>query len=210
MKIHDISQPIRPGMPVWPGDEPFTYNWTMRLGEGESCNLSSVTMSVHTGTHMDAPFHFDASGPDIASVPLHHCMGPVRVLQVRSSGGLGTVDLEAFEWKDVQRVILKTNSIPSGDVDFDAGFTYLTENGAQFLGQLGLLLLGTDAPSVDAFDSKTLRAHHILLRHKVVLLEGLHLTGVEPGDYELIALPLRFSGLDGSPVRAILLEREQP
>ncbi len=204
MQIYDISQTICKGIAVWPGDQRFHFRWTMKLGDGDSCNASAVTMSNHTGTHVDAPFHFDMSGADIGSVPLTHYLGPVRVVALQVDQAITAADLEKLDWRGVERVIFKTRASSVPEDQFDRSFVYLQEDGAQFLGERGLLLVGTDAPSVDVFSSKTLRSHKILLEHGTAILEGARLAHVPEGDYELICLPLKFGGLDGSPVRAVL------
>jgi len=204
MEIFDISQTIREGIAVWPGDQRFRFHWTMRLHAGDSCNVSAVTMSVHTGTHLDAPYHFDNSGADIGTVTLTHYLGSVRVLALPVEGVIAAADLESLDWHGVERVLFKTGASDLPEDQFDRNFVYLGEDGAEFLGKRGLLLVGTDAPSIDAFESKTLGSHRILFKHGVAILEGARLGHVPPGDYELICLPLKLRGLDGSPVRAIL------
>jgi arylformamidase len=204
MKIYDISQTIREGMAVWPGDQEFRLNWNMQLRQGHSCNVSNVTMSIHTGTHLDAPYHFDEAGAGIADVPLEHYLGPARVLDLPVNGQIRVADLRRIDWAGVERVLFKTRVSDLPEDRFDETFVFLSHEGAEYLGGLGLRLVGTDAPSIDAFESKDLLSHKILLRHSIAILEGVRLGSVPPGDYELIALPLKFAGLDGSPVRAIL------
>jgi arylformamidase len=161
-------------------------------------------MSVHTGTHVDAPFHFDPAGEDISGVPLDRFLGPARVVECAGNGPLDAAQLAGYPLEQVQRVLFKTraSAVPPGR--FEKDFVSLTEDAADFLGCRGILLVGTDAPSVDGFSSKTMSVHKKLLRYGIAILEGVRLAEVPPGDYELIALPLRFRGLDGSPVRAIL------
>jgi arylformamidase len=204
MKIFDISQTLREDIAVWPGDCPFTRRWTMRLVRGDSCNTSAVTLSVHTGTHLDAPHHVSDSGPDIGSVSLDHYMGPARIVDLPADSRITVRALESFDWNGVARVLFKTRAsgVPEGQLDPD--YPHLSEDGAHYLASLGLVLVGTDAPSVDAFDSNDLPAHRILLSRNVAILEGARLGEVTAGDYELICLPLRLAGLDGSPVRAVL------
>jgi arylformamidase len=204
MKIYDISQNLRVGMPVWPGDQDFQFRWTMRLNQGDSYNVSTVTMSAHTGTHVDAPLHFDDSGPGVAALDLTPYLGPVRVMALRANAAITASDLIKEEWRNVARVLFKTRPDDAPELQFDRSFAYLSEDCAGFLGERGLLLVGTDSPSVDAFGSLTFDAHKILQKHRVAILEGVRLAHVPEGDYELICLPLKLEGLDGSPVRAIL------
>ena len=204
MPIYDISQTITRGIGVWPGDRKFRCEWTMRISEGDSCNVSSITMSVHTGTHVDAPFHFDPSGADIAGVSLDRFIGPARVVECVGTEPLSAATLERYPLDAVERVLFKTSAslVPSNR--FERNFLFLTEDGAEYLGRRNLRLVGIDSPSVDDFSSKSMSAHKTLLRYEISILEGVRLSEVPPGDYELIALPLRLAGLDGSPVRAIL------
>jgi arylformamidase len=204
MQIYDISQTIARGIGVWPGDRRFRSEWTLRMTDGDPCNVSSVTMSVHTGTHADAPYHFDPSGADIAGVSLDRFIGPARVIEYLDPEPLSAAKLEHLPLDAVERVLFKTRAslVPSNR--FERDFVSLTEDAAEYLGRRNLRLVGTDAPSVDDFSARSMPAHKVLLRYEVAILEGLRLSEVPPGDYELIALPLRFAGLDGSPVRAIL------
>ncbi len=204
MEIYDISQTLQEGMGVWPGDQKYRVRWTMRLESGDSCNVSALTMSAHTGTHLDAPYHFDKVGCDIAAVALSHYVGPARVVQLETGAAITELALEGLDWKGVTRVLFRTRASALPEGRFERNFAHISEDAAEFLGNLGLLLVGTDAPSVDAFDSKDMASHKVLLKHGVSILEGVRLGHVPPGDYELICLPLKLAGLDGSPVRAIL------
>jgi arylformamidase len=206
MTIIDISQPISPETAVFPGDTPFSREWVMRIEDGSSCNVSTMRMSVHCGTHTDAPLHFDGRGADMASVDLDPYIGPCRVIEVRGAGDpplVPAVELTADRLRGVRRVLLRTSD-RSGWDRFDPTFTAVGPQAAQALVRAGVVLVGIDTPSVDHADSKDLAGHHVLLRGGVAILENLDLSRVEPGDYELIALPLRIVGSDSSPVRAIL------
>jgi arylformamidase len=204
MTIFDISQTIQEGITVWPGDQKFRRRWNMRLESGQSCNLSAVTMSLHTGTHIDAPYHFDDSGPDVGSLELGRYFGPARVVTMNVERCISSPDLAALSWEGVERVLFKTRPSGWSEARFDSNFVYLAEDAAGFLGERGVLLVGTDSPSVDAFDSKNMKTHKTLLGHGTAILEGIRLSHVPDGDYELICLPLKMAGADGSPVRAIL------
>ena len=205
MQIYDISQTLREGMAVFPGDQEFRRHWTMQLRKGDGCNLSAVTMSTHTGTHLDAPFHFDESGSDITAVPLRHYIGPARVASMNVRECITRVELERLNWDGVERVLFKTRSTNLPENQFDPEFVYLSEDGADFLAGRALLLVGIDTPSVDGYTSTTPHSHNILLGHRVAILEGTRLADVPDGDYDLVCLPLKFAGLEGSPVRAILI-----
>ena len=209
MPVYDISQTISEQIAVWPGDQKFRLRWSMRIKEGDSCNVSAVTLSAHTGTHLDAPYHFDDNGLDIGSMPLQPCIGPARVFRLpENHGAISAAVLEGLDWRGVERALFRTSASDWGEDRFRRDFPFLSEDGADFLASRSLLLVGTDAPSMDAFASKTMSCHKKLLAGGIAILEGARLAHVPPGDYELICLPLKLSGLDGSPVRAILRSRE--
>ena len=173
-------------------------------------NVGAVTMSVHTGAHADAPYHFDERGADIASVDLSSYVGPCVVAEVPpGADGIRPGDLPAGladALASAPRLLLRTYaSRPSA---FDPRMRHLTPETADHLADLGVVLVGLDTDSMDAFDSKDLPSHHRLATRGVAILEGLDLSAAEPGTYDLVALPLRLVGADGSPVRAVLLERD--
>jgi arylformamidase len=210
-RIYDLSPRIEPGFPVWPGDTPFSSRLIQSLAEGASVNLSALTTTPHLGSHADAPFHSEPDGVSIADLPLAPYLGPCRVVEVPPEPlieprHLGEIALG--ELGDPPRLLLKTGSMPplAAGAPFPERFSALSPELARLLGERGVLLVGLDTPSVDPFDSKTLDAHHALAAGGVVNLEGLDLSRVPPGIYELIALPLNLAGLDASPVRAVLRE----
>jgi arylformamidase len=162
-------------------------------------------MSVHTGTHLDAPLHFHDAGTAIGGVPLHPCLGPARVFAVPPGQNTITREfLASLDWDGVERALFRTPASDRAETRFYRDFVHLAEDGAQDLARRNILLVGTDAPSIEAFACKTLACHQILAARGTLILEGARLAHVSPGDYELICLPLKFSNLDGSPVRAIL------
>jgi arylformamidase len=209
-RILDISRPVAPGVPVWPGDTPYAFrlNWT--IGPGCPVNVGHITMSPHTGAHADAPFHFDPDGADAASVDLSKYVGPCVVAVARpGKDGLSPPDLppgtEAL-LRDAPRLLVRTyDARPAA---FDEHLRHLTPARADWLAERGVVLVGLDSDSMDSFSSKELPCHHRLTRHGIAILEGLDLSAVAPGVYDLIALPLRLVGADASPVRAVLLERD--
>jgi arylformamidase len=204
MEIFDISQTLREGMAVWPGDEEFAVRWSMQIRAGASCNVSCLKMSAHTGTHLDAPYHFDNGGADIAAVDLSRYIGPARVVEMNVGTCIRAADLSALDWAGVERVLFRTRASEVCEGEWDRGFSYLAEDAAELIGGKRIQLVGTDAPSVDEVNSKDLPTHKTLLRCGIAILEGVRLAHVVPGDYELVCLPLKLAGLDGSPVRAIL------
>ncbi len=208
MKIYDISEPISEETAVFPGDTPFSREWVMRMEEECSCNVSTMRMSVHLGTHTDAPLHYRPGDADIASADLSAYMGRCRVLEVGGEGKPSLVPaaaLPADMLEGIDRLLLRTSDAHDHR-SFDEGFTALGPAAAEAVVAAGLRLVGIDTPSMDHATSKELDAHKILQAGGVALLENLDLTGVPEGDYELIALPLKIVGSDSSPVRAILRE----
>lgn len=201
--IYDISQPISSVTAVWPGDKHFAHAWTMRISRGDSCNVSCLHLSAHTGTHADAPFHYLENGSTVDQLDLHRYLGRARVATIHADRAIQTEHLEAMDWRGVERILFRTAAQPPLE-RFNENFIFIDEEAAAWIAAQKILLVGTDAPSVDAFSSKTLPSHKILFSQRVAILEGLWLADVPEGDYELIALPLRLVGLDASPVRAIL------
>jgi len=204
MQIFDISQNLTSGIDVWPGDPEFRPRWAARIRDGAPSNVSAIDMCVHTGTHIDAPFHLGDSGNDIAGIPPHYFIGAARVVSLEVERRIRASDLSTLDWDHVERVLFKTRNSRKPENSIEPDFIYLSADAAEFLAERRMLLVGIDAPSVDAADSEDLPSHRILLRHEIAILEGARLEGVSPGDYELICLPLKLAGLDGSPVRAIL------
>jgi arylformamidase len=201
----DATIPCAPNTPPWPGDTPMSCGWTMRLADGESVNLSTITMSPHVGTHADAPLHVRDGGRASDSLPVPHFNGLVHVVDVRDLTGAITLSLlgERLQVTEPMRVFLRTGaSVAEGR--FPLSWAWLDDSAAAALAIRGLRLLGTDAPSVDARDSKTLLTHHACFDHGASVLENVDLRDVSPGTYELRALPMRLQGLDAAPVRALL------
>jgi arylformamidase len=205
VRIHDISQPLGTGTPVWPGDQPVRLDWTMSRARGDSVNVAALTLSVHAGTHADGPRHCDDAGARPAELDLAPFLGPALLVDGR---GRESLDLDAVEGIDLERAerILFRTRATADTAAFPLRFAALTPGLARRLGDAGIRLVGTDAPSVDPFDSKTLTAHRALTAGGVAILENLVLDGVGPGRYTLVALPLRLVEADSSPVRAVLLE----
>jgi arylformamidase len=207
LEIYDISRTICEGIPVWPGDPEFECSRTMLRRDGAQCNVSAFRMGTHTGTHIDAPFHLDDTGIDVAGIPFRNLIGPARVYSISAGECIRAADLELLNWDGVKRVLFKTSKTGLSGDGFDRRYIFLDTGASEFLVKRGILLVGTDAPSVDPFESEDLPSHKILLHHGAVILEEALLSAVLPGEYELVCLPLKFAGLDGSPVRAILLRK---
>jgi len=208
MRVWDISEPLEPQSATFPGDTPFSQEWVARQERGASCNVSTIRVSTHVGTHTDAPLHYDVKGADMASVPLDAYLGRCRVIAVRGEGSPSLVPASALpeaKLRGAERVLLRTSDSHDHRT-WNHGFTALGPAAAKAIADAGVKLVGIDTPSMDHADSKDLSGHHALYAGRVAILENLDLSGVPEGDYELIALPLRIVGGDSSPVRAILRE----
>jgi arylformamidase len=200
----DISPLIDPSIAVWPGDMPFSRNVSMDLAAGGNLTLSDIRTTLHVGAHTDAPSHYSVAGDDIARRSLHYYLGPCSVVHVEGARGRRIVpgDLATKE-ELAERVLFRTESFPDPH-SWNDDFASLSPELVDWLHDRGVITVGIDTPSVDPFESKALEAHQALARHDMANLEGLVLDRVAEGRYELIALPLRIAGADGSPVRAVL------
>ena len=203
-KIWDISQVLRLGLPVWPGDTAFAFERTWLMEDGSPVNVGRMTMSTHSGSHGDAPLHYSATAADIASVDLDPYLGQCLVVDARAAEGAVEIgDLPELDGST--RVLLRTfENFPHDQ--WDSGFTAIAPETIAWLAEQGVRLIGTDAPSVDPQESKTMDAHKAVLAADMRILEGLVLDDVPPGRYELIALPLKIAGGDAGLCRAILRE----
>jgi len=187
----------------WPGDTPFSSEWVAHLEAGAAVTVSRVTTSPHNGTHADAPSHFLAGAPGIDGVDPGKYVGPCRVVERVGSGPLTPEEVRKWRPRRGDRILVRTRR----RVDprrFPARFAHLTGESAAVLAVAGVVLFGIDTPSVDHRESRTMAAHRALLAGGVAILENLDLTKATPGRWELIAPPLRWTGLDAAPVRALL------
>ena len=201
--IYDITPTITPGLAVWPGDTPPTRHVLLDLARGDNLTLSALHATVHLGAHADAPSHYGAEAPTIDRVDLQRYVGPCQVVRVAASrGALLTPDAINTEITE-PRVLLATGTYPDPST-FNTDFAALSPELIDWLAGLGVNLVGVDTPSVDPADSKDLPAHNAFLKNDMYILEGLVLSNVPEGRYELIALPLKLVGFDASPVRAVL------
>jgi arylformamidase len=206
MKIWDISPPVDAGAPVFPGDTPFSQRWAATIGPGCPVNVSAITLSPHVGAHADAPLHYDAHGAPIGAVALDPFLGPCRVIHAIGVGALVRPEHVAHALADLPpRVLVRTYERAPLDRFDDELAAYAPETIEQ-LADLGVRLVGIDTASIDPAASKTLDSHQVIRRRGLRVLENLVLDEVAEGDYELIALPLRLTTADASPVRAILRE----
>ena len=204
-RLWDISPSVAPGFPVFPGDAPFSLRWTWRIGPGCPVNVSELTMSPHTGSHADAPLHYEQGAASVGELPLDPYLGPCRVIHAVGARPLVQPEDIAPQLQAAPpRVLLRTYArVPAG---WDRAFAAVAPAAIDLLQANGVRLVGIDTPSVDPEQSKALDSHQRLRAHGMAVLEGLVLDGVPPGDYELIALPLKWRGVDARPVRAVLRE----
>lgn len=205
-RIWDISQPLRPGIPVWPGDTEYAELCTWQMGVAGPVNVSRITLSTHTGTHADAPLHYTPHGASAGELDLQRYIGPCRVITVSgTTPGVTPEEVGEQLAPEIERVLLRTYRQAPLD-DWDPHFRSLAVETVELLARSGVVLVGVDTPSLDAQDSKTLAAHKAAAHHGLAILESLVLDAVPDGDYELIAVPLRLVNLDAAPVRAVLRE----
>lgn len=201
--IIDISPPVSPASGHFGGDTPFRVERPWRLVDGDSCSVSRVTTSTHIGAHADAPAHYLAGGPTIDQVDLEAYLGPCQLLRVPVDAELDADALRAaVDPVATPRVLYCGHR--ENRVDFPPAYPLLSIGAIRWAAEQGLRLLGTDAPSMDPADSQELPRHKALGEAGIAILENLALSHVEPGRYELIALPLRWEGLEAAPVRAVL------
>jgi len=213
MRIHDISLPISARLPVWPGDPPVVVSFHQHLERGDGCTLSHLSLSTHAGTHVDAPAHFLAGGTTVDTLALAALIGPALVVDV----GPVSAITAAVLWDlaiplQVERLLFRTRNSAkwaAGEERFGEDFVAITEDGAQWLVERKVRLVGVDYLSVAPFAAPE-PTHRVLLAAGVLVVEGLNLHDVVPGDYELVCLPLRLEGTDGAPARAVLIERDCP
>ena len=213
MQVIDISQPLGRQTAVWPGDRAFGLEWTLSRERGDAVSVAAMRTSVHVGTHVDGPLH-TGEGAAVGALPLEPFIGPAVVVDARPHVGgdpplVGVEALGGVRAGDHPRVLLRTRDADD-PARFPERFAALSPALCRALSEGGFVLVGTDAPSVDPVDSKALEAHGILREAGIPNLENLALSGVAPGSYTLVALPLRLVEADSSPVRAVLLSAGIP
>jgi arylformamidase len=205
MKIIDITVPVEAAVPVYPGNTPFSLEAIKRVARGDSSNVSTLHMSAHSGTHVDAPRHFFDDGPGVEGLALEMLMGRARVIELTTRKGIVPEDFAGLDLSEDVRLLIKTaNSRLWGSPEFHTDYVGVTEAGAKFLVERGIKVVGVDYLSVEQFKTPGAPAHHVLLGSGTIVIEGLNLRDVEPGIYDLICLPLRIVGADGAPARALL------
>lgn len=205
-KYWDISIPLKDGMVCWPGDNAPSIEQIAFMDRGDMCNVTKLHMSVHTATHMDAPRHFIHSGVGIDQTPVDALIGPARVVEIFDPSAIRRGELEGVAPRAGERLLFKTKNSREawGKPEFDKDFVYIADEGARYLVECGVRTVGVDYLSIGGFYHDTVETHVTILGAGIAVIEGLDLSEVEPGDYELICLPLKIAGADGAPARAVL------
>ncbi len=210
MKIHDISISISPGMVTYPGDPKVSLEPVLQVAKGDNANVSQLCMGDHTGTHVDPPVHFIPGGKTEDQLDLSVLYGPVRVLDMTQvAKAITPQDLDRAQLPaNTRRVLFKTSNsrLWRENKGFDKDFVAISWEAATWLVDHDLQLVGIDYLSVEPFGVKPANTHVTLLRAGVIIVEGLNLDGIAPGDYTLACLPLKIQNGDGGPCRAILIE----
>ena len=202
----DISVPLRPGIVQWPGDPRLRIERIRDMAQGEICNVSTLSMCVHTGTHMDAPLHFIADARSMEKMPLDATIGPARVIESKDRESIKAEELRPHKIKPGERILFKTrNSRTSWKSDeFDEDFVYISQEAARYLARCRIRGVGVDYLSVGGFKKDAVETHRALLGAGIWIIEGLNLAMIKPGRYELVCLPLKVLGVEGAPARAVL------
>lgn len=202
----DVSVPLKTGMVHWPGDPDFRLTRPQDLGRGDVCTVSEIALGVHTGTHMDAPSHFVRDAASMDALPIEAVIGPARVIGVRHPDVVPTDELREHDIRPGDRVLFKTRNSPRcWETDaFQEDFVYIPRDTAAYLVDRGVRTVGVDYLSVAGYHHDLVETHETLLRAGIWVIEGLNLTAIEPGLYDLICLPLRIAGAEGAPARAVL------
>lgn len=203
--IHDVSVPLRGGMVTWPGDAPFAAERVSDIAAGDKNTLSALHMGAHSGTHVDAPAHFLADGETVDRMPLGLMAGRAKVIGIEDRERVTVEELERHSITSGDRVLFRTrNGRLWADEDFATDFVHLSTEAARWLADRGVALVGIDYLSVGGYKRNGSEVHRALLGAGVWLVEGLDLSAVEPGEYEMLCLPLRVEGAEGAPARVLL------
>ena len=209
--IYDVTISITNSMPVWPSDPPVQLKSTPHVSRDGShtVQVTAIEMGSHTGTHIDAPYHFVEGGRKLHEIPLEQLTGTAHVVEIKGVPSIAKKHLEDLRWEGVERVLFKTdNSDHWNDGKFYEQFVYLEPEAAEYLVARNIRLVGIDYLSIDKYKSEKHPTHFVLLPHNIVILEGLNLSRVSPGRYHMVALPLNLHDADGAPTRVILIDNQ--
>ena len=208
----DVTATLDPAKtPVYEGDAPMKFDFLREIRKGDIVTLSVFSMGAHSGTHVDAPMHFVATGAPIDQVELDRLMGPARVIDIPDSvRAIDANELNRHDWKSAKRVLFRTRSSVRGwmgSSEFHRDFAYIAPDAAQLLADAGVVLVGVDYLSSEEFGATAPRTHQILLGRGIPIVEGLDLRPAPAADYDLIVLPIKVAGHEGAPARAIMRKR---
>jgi arylformamidase len=206
----DVSVPLHSGMVHWPGDPEVCISRISSMENGDECNVSTISMSAHTGTHMDAPLHFLANGAGLDRLPLEAVIGPARVIAIRDPRSVTAAELARHRIRRGERILFKTHGATARwkQGTFDEDYVYVSLDAARFLAARGARVVGVDYLSVGGFREDSAETHRVLLSAGIWIVEGLDLSRVKPGRYDMVCLPLRIAEGDGAPARVALRRRD--
>jgi arylformamidase len=205
----DVTAPLHVGTPHWPDQPDVKLERMVSMNDGAVCNVSMLHMSVHTGTHMDAPLHFVANGIGMDQMPLEATIGPCRVVEIKDKESIKVKHLKPLKLRQGERLLIKTINSKRcwNDSKFVEDFVYISQDAAAYMVEHGIMTVGVDYLSVGGFFKDGIETHHHLLRACVWIIEGLNLSKVKPGKYDLLCLPLKTLNCDGAPARVLLKAR---
>lgn len=205
----DASVPLRTGMPFWPSDPDVHIERFADMNKGAVCNVSKLNMCAHVGTHMDGLNHFIKDGAPLDTVPMDAVIGPCRVIEIKDSDSVKSAELRKHKLRKGERILLRTRNSKRDwwKEEFDKKFIHISADGARHLVEQGIRTIGIDYLSVGGFERDGVECHQIILGAGIWIIEGLNLTRVKPGRYDLICLPVKIHDSDGAPARAILRKR---
>jgi arylformamidase len=207
-RVHDVSRPLQDGGVIYPGDPEIVFRAHSSIDRGDPANVTALALGSHSGTHVDAPSHFLPGGNPVDRIPIERLIGPAAVLDLPVElASVGAADLARQDLRGHRRVLLRTrNSAAGSATHFSPDYCALTPDGAEYLIEQGVDLVGIDSLSIEPFGPPDFAVHHLLLERGVVIVEGLDLSSISAGIYQFVCLPLRLEGLDGAPARAVLIE----
>lgn len=202
----DISLTIETGRIVWPGDPGVEVSKLLQIDKGDICNTRLLTCPVHVGTHVDAPLHFINGGDGIETLPLNSLAGIAKVIEIKNKTEIPLEEIENSEINEGDIVLFKTinSTVYLQEKSFNENYVYLSTKAAEYLVMKKIATVGIDYYSIAGVNSNLVECHEVLLGAKITIIEGLDLSGISPGEYEFVCLPLKIKGSDGSPARAIL------
>jgi arylformamidase len=202
----DVSVPLHSGMVHWPDNPPVQIERALSIGHGDAANVSEISMGAHTGTHMDGPIHFVQDGKGLDEMPFDATIGRARVIEISDPESIKPKELHPHGLQRGERILFKTQNSARrwSSEDFIEDFVYVSQEAARYLADRGIKTVGVDYLSVGGFRKDGVETHQALLEAGIWVIEGLDLSEVKPGEYELICLPVKIEQSDGAPARAIL------